>query len=112
MFKHYLTYQFAVSFHRSVCLVEAETVKKERLLRSAENMLHQFSRAIRTTDSKDELKFLCVALICLRDCKESLEELKALSHAISSEYDVLHGRLEQICAKASDAEGGQLRMLG
>jgi hypothetical protein len=112
MFKYYLTYQFAVGFHRSCGTLSAEHAKKERLLRSAETMLHQFSTAIRTKDPKDELKFLCVALLCARDCKETLDELKDVPKDILSQYEVLHQRLEQICLKASESNGGQLRMLG
>lgn len=113
MFKYYLTYQFAVSFHRSCGLLPLEHAKKERLLRSAETMIHQFASAIRATDPKDELKFFCVALICVRDCKEILDE-SPLAHSpeLCSQYEVLHQRLERICAQASECEGGQLRMLG
>lgn len=113
MFKYYLTYQFAVSFHRSCGQLPLEHVKKERLLRSAETMTHQFASAIRATDPKDQLKFFCVALICVRDCKESLDESGLeLSHSIRSHYEVLHQRLERICEQTSKCEGGQLRMLG
>lgn len=112
MFKYYLTYQFAVGFHRACGSLPLEHVKKERLLRSAETLIHQFATAIRTTDPKDELKHLCVALICVRDCKETLDEAGIQSQEVFSKYEVLHQRLEQICMKASECEGGQLRMLG
>jgi hypothetical protein len=121
MFKYYLTYQFAVGFHRACGSLPLEHVKKERLLRSAETLIHQFATAIRTTDPKDELKHLCVALICVRDCKEILDEAEIRSpnmglgnptREVISKYEVLHQRLEQICEKASECEGGQLRMLG
>jgi hypothetical protein len=116
MFKYYLTYQFAVGFHRSCGSLALEHAVKERLLRSAETMMLQFSTAIRATDPKDELKFLCVALLCARDCKEILDETLGKSSSIPkdilSQYEVLHQRLEQICLKASECEGGQFRMLG
>src|SRR4051812_2546520 len=101
MFKYYLTYQFAVGFHRSCASLQLEHARKERLLRSAETMIHQFSNAIRTKDPKDELKFLCVTLICVRDCKETLDELEQIPHELLSRFEVLHQRLEQICLKAS-----------
>jgi hypothetical protein len=121
MFKYYLSYQFAVGFHRACGSLPLEHAKKERLLRSAETMIHQFATAIRATDPKDELKHLCVALLCARDCKETLDEagvtdqnvgLGNLTREVFSKYEVLHQRLEQICMKASECEGGQLRMLG
>lgn len=118
MFKNYLTYTLAQSFHRScACLrVPTEipsTVSKERILRSAENVVHQFARAVHTKDPKEESRFLAVALICLRDCKESLDEAKlAPQSELYDQYKLLHGRLEQLCLQAAEGEGGQLRMLG
>jgi hypothetical protein len=112
MFKHYLSYQFAISFHRSCGALELSTHVKNRLLQSAETMLHQFAQSIHTTDAKDELKFLCVALICLRDCKEILDEAGVRDEDLRASFEVLHGRLEKICLDASAVEGGQLRMFG
>lgn len=116
MFKNYLTYQFSVGFHRSCGFITAPHEKKERLMKSAATHLLQFSLAVRASDAKEELKFLCVALIALRDCKETLDELTALKTVFPdgfiAQYEVLHARMEQLCLKASEANGGQLRMLG
>jgi hypothetical protein len=112
MFKHYLSYQFAIAFHRSCGLLELSPHLKNRLLQSAETMLHQFAQSIHTRDPKDELRFLCVTLICLRDCKETLDEASVKNEDLWASYEVLHGRLEKICLDASAAEGGQFRMFG
>jgi hypothetical protein len=114
MFKNYLTYTLAQSFHRTTCSIEMPSHEsKERLLRSSENLIHHFARSIHTQDPKEESKFFAVALICLRDCKDTLEEFKTdPTHEIFSQYTLLHGRLEQLCLDAATSEGGQMRMLG
>jgi hypothetical protein len=114
MFKNYLTYTLAQSFHRTSCSIEMPTqASKERLLRSSENLIHHFARSIHTQDPKEESKFFAVALICLRDCKETLEEFKFdPTHEIFNQYTLLHGRLEQLVLEAATSEGGQMRMLG
>lgn len=121
MFKNYLTYTLALSFHRSCCAIEApseipmglSTKQKERLLRTTETMIHHFARALHTQDRKEESRYLAVALICLRDAEESLDQWGLPStHELRYQYRTLHGRLEQLVLKASEEEHGQLRMLG
>jgi hypothetical protein len=118
MFKNYLTYTLAQSFHRSCACLRIpheipNATAKERLLRSAENLVHNFARAVHTQDNKEESRFLAVALICLRDCKESLDESKLpAQNEIYNQYTLLHGRMEQLCLQAAQCEGGQMRMLG
>jgi hypothetical protein len=118
MFKNYLTYTLAQSFHRSCSCLQVPlemptTIAKERLLRSAENLVHHFARAVHTKDNKEESMFLAVALICLRDCKESIDEAKLpLQNEIYNQFKLLHGRMEQLCLDSAKSEGGQLRMLG
>jgi len=113
MFKNYLTYNLALSFHRTCLTLESvPNQTKERLMRSSETMIHHFARAVHSQNSKDEAKYLYVTLTCLRDCKETLEEAKLHPVALFLQYEVLHGRLQQICLKLADKEQGQLRMLG
>jgi hypothetical protein len=114
MFRNYLSYTLAQSFHRRCCSIELPTpLAKERLLRSSENLIHHFARSIHTQDPKEESRFFAVALICLRDCKETLVEHHLdPTHEIFNQYTLLHGRLEQLCAEAAKVEGGQMRMLG
>ena len=112
MFKHYLTYGFVVRFHRSCQSLTLPAPITKRLMRSADQLLQYFTRSIHEKDPKDELKWICVAVWSLRDCKEILHESGARTPEIIAEYQVLHHRLEQICLKAADAEDGQLRMLG
>ena len=113
MFKHYLTYTLAQSFHRSCCAMELQTLQKERLLRSSETMIDHFAKAIHTQDRKEESRFLAVTLLALRDCKESLDEWAVpVQHELRSQFATLHGRMEQLVLKAAAEEGGQLRMLG
>jgi hypothetical protein len=113
MFKNYLSYSLALGFHRSCCALDLASPRKERLVRSSETLIHHFALAVHTKDSKEESRTLAVALIALRDCLESLDELGvAPQHEVRSQYTTLHGRLEQLVEKAADKEGGQLRMLG
>ena len=117
MFRHYLTYSLALSFHRFCCSIEIPAQipkeKRDRLIRSSETLIHHFALAIHTPDRKEESRFLAVALICLRDCQETFDEwLIAPQHEIRAQFITLHGRLEQLVLKAAEAEGGQLRMLG
>jgi len=112
MFKHYLTYGFVVRFHRTCQSLALPIPIQRRLMKSADQLLQYFTRSIHAKDPKDELKWLCVAVWSLRDCKEILTESGAKNDALNAEYDVLNQRLEQICLKASEVENGQLRMLG
>ncbi len=113
MFKNYLSYSLALSFHRTCCGLELPSPQKERLLRSSETLIHYFALAVHTKDRKEESRYLAVSLISLRDCLESMEELGiAPQHELRSQYVTLHARLEQLVEKACEKEGGQLRMLG
>src|SRR5258708_39895745 len=97
MFKHYLTYTLALSFHRSCCGLQAIPQQKERLLRSAETLIHHFALAVHAQDKKEESRFLAVSLISLRDCKESFDEFGLPpQHELRSQFATLHGRMEQL----------------
>src|SRR5258705_4788804 len=74
MFKHYLTYGFVVRFNRSCQSLEIPVPIKKRLIKSADLLLQYFTRSIHAKNPKDELKWLCVAVWSLRDCKEILAE--------------------------------------
>lgn len=112
MFKNYLTYSFAQNFLLSCRALEIDPVKKERLLKSADMMMLHFTRFVHTTDPKDEMRYLFVTLTCLRDCKETLDECGPSPDELRMQYDYVHSRLERLCLEASEAEGGQFRMLG
>jgi hypothetical protein len=112
MFKHYLTYGFVVRFNRSCQALEIPVPLQSRLMKSADQLLQYFTRSIHAKNPKDELKWLCVAVWSLRDCREILHAAGVRSPDLMAEYDVVHHRLEQICAKASEHEEKQLRMLG
>ena len=119
MFKYFLSYSLALQFHQSIQQLNDQTagavvseIQKERLLRSAEQMLHHFNRAIHTQDRKDAAKFLYVTLVSLRDLRESLDEYRYPAKELRLSWEVLHGRLEQIVLEYADGEHGQLRMLG
>lgn len=113
MFKNYLTYQFALSFHQ-LCLIAdiAEAPKKNRLLRSAEQMIQSFTRSLHAKKAEDEGRHFFSALTNLRECREELVDSGILFGEIESKYHIIHERLERLCEKASAAEGGQYRMLG
>ena len=112
MFKNFLTYSFALRFQRSCQLLKIPRSLHERLMQSGSTLTQQFHLSTRAPDPKDELKHLCVALMALRDCRETLEQTGALSGDLKVEFTILHARIEQLCLKASEADHGQLRMLG
>ncbi len=112
MFKNYLTYSFAQNFVLSCRNLEIDPVRKDRLLRSADTMLLHFTRFLHATDPKDEMRYLFVTLTCLRDCEETLSECGPLPTQLLVQYRYTHERLEKMCLEASEAEAGQLRMLG
>jgi hypothetical protein len=115
MHRHYLSYQLALSFHRSVaCLADPDPVRKHELLRSAETLIHEFALSIRSRDSKQARAKLLVTLLAARDCGETLIRLPSLEGVddLKRQWGVLHDRLEGLCLEASEAEHGQLRMLG
>ena len=113
MFKNYLTYNLALSFHRS-CLILAglSTGSKDRLMQSSETMIHHFARAIHTIDVQEEAKNLYVTLTCLRDCKETLDFEEVSAEGLHLQFQVLQARLEQLCLAVADKNHGQTRMLG
>lgn len=114
MFKNYLTYSFVQNFQLACRELELPPRAQERLLRSADQMVHGMLRSIHATDPKDEVRFLVAALLSIRDCRATLEEAGAFPPGghLRGRYDVAHGRLEKLCLAAAKAEGGQLRMLG
>ncbi len=112
MFKNYLSYQLALSFDRECRSLPLEPGPMHRLLKSSADMVRHFAQALHTSDGQDRSKNLFVALICLRDCRETLDEQKIDAFEILGRYQVLHGRLEQLCLDAAGAEDGQLRMFG
>lgn len=113
MFKNYLTYQFALSFHQ-LCLVSdiVDTNRKSRLLRSAEQMIQSFTKSLHANTPQDEGLHYFSTLMNLRECAESLEEAGLLFGEIRTKYQILHERLEKLCESASASEHGQIRMLG
>ncbi len=113
MFKNYLTYQFALSFHQ-LCLVAdiVDIPKKSRLLRSAEQMIQSFTKSLHAKTKQDEGMHLFSCLINLRECHESLEDSGLFMGELQSKFQILSSRLEKLCEAASEAENGQLRMLG
>jgi hypothetical protein len=113
MFKNYLTYQFALSFHQ-LCLIAdvAEAPKKNRLLRSAEQMIQSFTRSLHAKRADEEGRHFFSALTNLRECKDQLDECGLFFGELASKFQIIHDRLEKLCEKAAASEGGQYRMLG
>src|SRR4051812_34492139 len=94
MFKHYLTYQFALSFHQ-LCLVAdiREAPKKNRLLRSAEQMIQAFTKSLHAKSRQDEGLQLVTTTLNLRDCAEILEETGLFAGELRTKYEILHQRM-------------------
>lgn len=112
MFKHYLSYQLVLSFEQSCRGLELAPQSSSELLASCRKTVVHFATAIQTTDAKERLKNLCVALLCLRDCREVLDREDVKAFDVRGRYEVIHSRLENLCLEASDAEGGQLQLIG
>jgi hypothetical protein len=116
MFKNYLTYNLALSFHRSCMSLEVSIPTiKERLMRSSETMIHHFARSIHAPSTpegeKARGKDYFVAMQCLQDCHETLKEAEVEDSELGKQYEVLYGRLEQLCLDAASEKNGQIRML-
>lgn len=113
MFKNYLTYQFALSFHQ-LCLIAniREVSKKNLLLRSAEQMIQSFTKSLHTNKPAEEGKHFFSALLNLRECRDELVSANLFLGELETKYHIIHERLEKLCEKAAMAEGGQYRMFG
>lgn len=110
MFKNYLTYNLALSFERACRLLDLAPEVQQSLLASAQKSVLYFERSVRATSRSEELKALCVSLFCLRDCREILDRHHIGCFDVMGRYEVLHGRLEQLCDAAADEQGGQFEM--
>ena len=115
MFKHYLTYSFALNFVQACRDYQAphwDGRSAESLNQSATKVLHHFSLALHASRLTDELMHTGVALMCLRDCRVLLDAKAVRQPEIDTRYHVLVSRLEQICLKLSERNGCQLEMIG
>ncbi len=117
MHRHYLSWGFAQSFHRS-CLMISPALPlqtQHRLLRSVELMLQSFARGLRSkSESPEQARCFATALLTLRDCRETLEESgNWVPHTdCVQRYEVLHSRLEVLCWDSASGEHGQLPFPG
>ena len=113
MFRHYLTYQFALSFHQlCLCTPISAAPLKNRLLRSAEQMIQAFTKSLHARLPREEGLHLVTATLNLRDCREILDEAGAFSGELKTKFEILHQRIEQITESVARSQGGQLQMLG
>lgn len=112
MFRNYLTHQFAQNFLRTAQVAPLETELKNRILKSAKSMLESFTLSIQTEDRTEEARHLFSALINLRDVQGTLEEAGIKVLNLESQYEILHPRIERLCAEASSMGMSQLRLLG
>ena len=113
MYKNFLTHQLALGFDRACGSLDlADQKEKNELRRCSRSMVHYLNRTLYEKDEKEISKHLYVTLTYLRDCKEIFDRLTIDSFEVIGRFEVLHGRIEQMCQEAAKAEGGQLRMLG
>lgn len=113
MFKHYLTYQFALSFHQlCLCAKISDIQKKNRLLRSVEQMIQAFTKSLHSKNVQDEGLHLFNTTLNLQDCGEVLEDVGLLEGELRTKHEILLQRMEKICESVAKAQAGQLRMLG
>lgn len=112
MYKHYLTYQLALSFDRACCALKLSPARHGELMRCSRQMIVHFNQSLQAADPVDKSKSLYVAITYLRDCQGMLDEDGVDAFEIRGRWEVLHLRLEQMIGEVAKAEGGQLRMLG
>lgn len=112
MFKHYLTYEFALGFERDCSVLNLPPRIKQELSHCSTNMVNFFDLALRATKTAEKSKNIFVALTYLRDCREVLKAFSKEFSEIEGKYEVLQLRFERLCMEASEGERGQLRMLG
>lgn len=85
---------------------------KNRLLRSAEQMIQSFTLSLHAKRPSDEGIHYFSCLLNLRECRLDLESVSRFQGELVTKYEMIHARLEKLCEKAAEAEGGQYRMLG
>lgn len=113
MFKHYLTYQFSLSFERACQGAALEGHAKTELIRLSHQLVQHVSRAVHSKDAKEQGKSWFVALHYLKDCEEMLRAAPggiAGEPAIEGRKAVLMARLSELCTQAVGSEQGQLRL--
>ncbi|HUP56500.1 MAG TPA: hypothetical protein VM598_03540 [Bdellovibrionota bacterium] len=105
MFTHYLTYSFALNFQRECFLLQLPENRKKSLLESADRMVRQLADAVKESpvDQETRAKALLVSVLCLRDCRQVLEQEGGTLGDLKGPYEVLHGRLERLCSDAHEA---------
>ena len=111
MFKNYLTYSFALKFRDRCIALDVAIHVRRRLAQSADTMIDQLSQSIHARDAIGEASHLCVAYQCLKDCREVLDQNGIRLRDLDADYEIVHERLEKLCLKAAESEGGQLRLL-
>lgn len=116
MFKHFLSYSFALGFHQDCQSLSDDVIApklKARAVQSSAQLLLSFERALRTSDPKEEARFLYSAIVNSRDARDELTAAGVFEGDLKARWEVVHARLEKLCVAAADrGERGQLRMLG
>lgn len=114
MYKNFLTHQFAVNYVREASITSIADDIKAELMKSAQQMLDHFSRSVQTQDRTEEAKLLFVSLLSLRDCKIILDRAGVRIPELDGNYEMLHRRLEQLCADATynGSRTGQMKLFG
>lgn len=120
MFKHYLTYQFTLSFERA-CFeaihspqnTEWPKASRTELARLSHQLVQHVSRAVHSRDPAEQARAWFVALHYLGDCEALLAQLFASQRpdaAIDGRRAVLRARLEELCTFVAGSEQGELRL--
>ena len=101
MIRNYLTYSFAQNFQRGCSILNLAPTVKERLLRSAEQMVEHFAISVQSEDRGKELRLLGMSFAKLQECKETLDQAKAWTYDLKGVFIVLDGRMRQLCRDAT-----------
>jgi hypothetical protein len=75
MHRYYLTYQFILKFERELRISASQKISRsefQSLSVSCEQLIQQFSLAIREKDETRASKYYFVALVNLKDCQETI----------------------------------------
>lgn len=112
MFKHYLTYQFILSFDRDCRTVKIPEIEQKCLVECCEKAIESFKKSIESEHPRDELKWVFVALMYLQDARDLLKKNSYSEEHIWARYNVIEQRLYQIGTELREKEEKQIRLIG
>lgn len=93
MFRNYLTYQFALSFHQLCLIYDAHDRNKNAILVSSEKMIQAFTKSLHATTREEEISLYEETLKCLEETKHMVDKNAPMSGEMLSKYEIVSSRL-------------------